>query len=144
MLVTSQQKNKAAFEHKLIKIIDNKLPMAIDMVYDIFRKHNPMLACVAEGHGILECSSVYRGFDFGNADGDRIYAGLPASRQLCYIGHAAGKDVLYNRQKTIPIQHKAWKKPKPFKGPVFIPNFSRNGVSHLKIIERQTYSSLFR
>jgi hypothetical protein len=127
----------SAFEHKLIKIIDNKLPMVIDMVYDIFRKHNPMLACIAEGHDVLECFAMYEGLDFAYIDNGNHKA--PVLRNpYCRIGHAAGKDsVLYYPQKILnAFPQRARKKPKPFRGPILIPNYSRDGLSvHYKRID---------
>jgi hypothetical protein len=110
--------------------------MAVDMIYDLFKKHNPMLACIAEGHGILECSAIYRGLCSDNGQYmsiERIEPAIPFY-QIC---HSSGKERNNhyrpgNNSRKLVVSE-----------PVSIPH-SIHRNTHSRRIEKQKYSSLFR
>jgi hypothetical protein len=120
--------------------------MAADMIYDILKKHNPMLACIIEGHDPRECFVVYRGLDFGYSDDN--HKSLPRSPHY-RIGHASGRDnPFYTPPKTVSFPRRIQeKKIKPFRGPVFITNYPKSGFKaepHQKRIDYHSHASMFR
>ena len=115
--------------------------MAIDMVYDIFKKHNPMLACVTEGHDPRECFAVYSGLDFSGYHGNGKYI-TRLNEPFYKIGHAAGK----NKGSRIPNTHfreMFHRKPKPSL-PVRIVNTNESGNVTIRYIQRKPHSEMFR
>lgn len=113
--------------------------MAVDMVYDILKKHNPMLACITEGHNILECSAIYQGLDFTYIENGnyKTFGSNPYYR----IGHAPGKDNGVSTPPKIP-HNKVHRIPRTW--PVLLTNFNKNGRVTQRLIEKKPHSYMFR
>jgi hypothetical protein len=109
--------------------------MAVDMVYDILKRHNPMLACVTEGHDVLECSRMNQGLDLMHYTDSPGYK-FPNTRRVAYqnyhMNHSQGK---ISNNHFHPHKAKLIRPPEPLS----IPNRERR-----KIIEKQKYSSLYQ
>jgi hypothetical protein len=118
--------------------------MAVDMVYDILKKHNPMLACVIEGHDVLDCSRIYRGLDFTYIDNGNYK--LLERNPYYRIGHAPGKDngsYAFPKAAHFP-ERNCRKKPKPYIGPVLLINHNKNGRETRRWVEKKPYSFMYK
>ncbi len=114
--------------------------MAVDMVYDLLKKHNPMLACVIEGHDILYCAEKYQIYvkdAHYQSNGQHI-----RSNPFYHMAHISHRE----RAKAKPDIVKHFSKGNSKKhepNAVSIPHSVYDRDRRRKI-EKQPYSSLFR
>lgn len=115
--------------------------MAIDMVHELLMQHNPVLACIAKGHGVLECCAIYGTIKLKEISSRKYDNSHFAGPLLNYrIAHSLGKE-RKNFVRTGAQSRYMAKQPTPT---ITIPHSVYRHDTNRRALDRKPYSSLFR